>query len=282
MKPHERGVLNTLGKACARPLSLLVANAMTENVARLVEIYWCILLGKGAGTGWAFEAEIKAAQSVIKTSSPILFDIGANQGYWSLLLSQIFPQARIFLFEPQPVCQQIIMDKNIPHATLIPHAVSSTRQSMKLYTPGDASGFASLYPRRESYLQDQQFTWIDVDTVTIDDVIEHYGVKQVDFMKMDVEGHELEVLRGAVKSLRAGIIKALAFEFGSVNINSRTFFHDFWDFLHPLCYSIYRILPSSRLMPIKDYYEDCEYFRGVTNYVAVYDGRLSSGNVSGV
>ena len=39
--------------------------------------------------------------------------------------------------------------------------------------------------------------------------------------------------------------------------------------LSPLGYKIYRILPSSQMMPIKEYYEDCEYFRGVNNYLAV-------------
>ena len=51
MKPHEQTVLNKMGKILAIPLSHLVANSMTEGVARLAEAYWCILLGKGAGTG---------------------------------------------------------------------------------------------------------------------------------------------------------------------------------------------------------------------------------------
>ena len=80
------------------------------------------------------------------------------------------------------------------------------------------------------------------------------------------------------------MIKALTFEFGSGNVNSRTFFRDFWDLLNPLGYKIYRILPSSRMMPIKEYYEDCEYFRGVSNYLAVLqttcreEGRSSNSN----
>jgi hypothetical protein len=99
--------------------------------------------------------------------------------------------------------------------------------------------------------------------------MEKYQLPCVDFMKIDVEGHELAVLNGAIKSLKGRLIKALSFEFGSGNLNSRTFFHDFWDMLTPLGFHIFRILPSSRLMPINKYSEDCEYFRGATNYIAI-------------
>ncbi len=271
MKPHEQGIFNQIGKTLARPLSQLVVNAVTEDWARLFEAYWCILLGKGAGSGWALDAEINAAKSVIQNSSPIIFDVGANNGEWSLLLHKIFPESRIFLFEPQPACQKIIVDKNIPNSQLIPNAVSSETGVVQLYITAENSEIASLHQRQDSYFQQNIFTTVDVETITLDSVIENYGLVCIDFLKMDIEGHELDALKGAIKSLEAGIIKALSFEFGSGNINSRTFFRDFWNLLHPLKYQLYRILPSSRLMPIKDYYEDCEYFRGVTNYIAVLD-----------
>lgn len=269
MKPHEQGIFNQIGKTLASPLSQLFVNAATEDLASLLEAYWCILLGKGAGSGWALEAETNAAKSVIKNSRPVLFDVGANNGEWSLLFHKIFPEAQIFLFEPQPSCQQIIAAKNIPNSELIPKAVSSQSGVVQLYTTAENSEIASLHPRQDSYFQQNVFTPLEVETITLDSVIEHYGLASIDFLKMDIEGHELDALNGATNSLAAQKIKAMSFEFGSGNINSRTFFRDFWDLLHPLKYRIYRILPSSRLMPIKQYYEDCEYFRGVSNYIAV-------------
>lgn len=271
MKLHEPGIFNQIGKKLASPLSQLVANAATEDLARLLEAYWCILLGKGAGTGWALDAEINAAKSVINKSCPVIFDVGANNGEWSFLLHKMFPESRIFLFEPQPACQKNIVEKNIPNSELIPNAVSSEKGIFQLYTTDEISGIASLHPRQDSYFESKIFTSIDVETITLDSVIENYDISCIDFMKMDIEGHELDGLKGATKSLKKRIIKAISFEFGSGNINSRTFFRDFWNLLYPLKYQIYRVLPSSRLMPIKEYYEDCEYFRGVTNYIAVLD-----------
>jgi FkbM family methyltransferase len=212
MQVHEQTIFNRIGKTLAEPLSLVVANSRTEGFARLMEAYWCILLGKGAGTGWAIEAEINAAKSVINHSSPIIFDVGANNGEWSLLLHRVYPQSRIFLFEPQPACQKIIENKNIPNSLLIPKAVSSSAEhSVKFYASGDTSGIASLHQRRDSYFNDKDFTLINVNTVTIDDFVREHNLARVDFMKMDIEGHELDALKGAIESLESRVIKALSF-----------------------------------------------------------------------
>lgn len=270
MKPHERTFANRIGKSLAIPLSRLAVSSMTEGVVRLVEAYLCILQGKGAGSGWSLETEIKAALTQINNSTPVVFDVGANVGKWSLLLRKHFPDARIFLFEPQQACQKAISNLNIPNSVLIPKVASSaTGQIVQLFSDADTSEKAAVHQRRDSYFSSSTFTPTDVETVTIDDVVRLHEIARVDFMKIDVEGHELDVLLGAKESLASRRIKAFSFEFGSGNINSRTFFHDFWDLIVPLGYKIYRILPSSRLMPIREYYEDCEYFRGVTNYIGV-------------
>jgi hypothetical protein len=70
-------------------------------------------------------------------------------------------------------------------------------------------------------------------------------------------------------SLRAGTIRALSFEFGLNNIESRTFFRDFWDLLVPFGFSIFRIAPGGNLIQIHEYREELEYFKIVSNYVAV-------------
>jgi len=269
MKAHEKGILNSIGKSLASPLSRLVANSATEGLARIVDAYWSVLLGKGAGAGWALATEIEAAKSSIKSNTPILFDVGANSGEWAAEMVRNFPDAKLYLFEPQPRCQQILRERKIANAVLVPKAVGHKEEHALLHTTAEITGIASFHERRDSYFQDQTFKSIEVEITTIDEVISTYGIETVDFMKMDIEGHELEALKGAQKNLAKHTIRALSFEFGSGNVNSRTFFHDFWDLLQPLGYDIYRILPSSRLMKISEYYEDCEYFRGVTNYIAI-------------
>jgi FkbM family methyltransferase len=260
---------NKMAKALAKPLSGLVANRVTYDLARLAGVYWSILLGKGAGSGWDLASEIKATHYAVRSSAPVVFDVGANKGHWALMLQQEFPTARLFLFEPQLACREIISKAGLRDYTLIPKAVSARcGDRVQMFTSGPASQVASLHERRDTYFSAASFTSFEVETVTIDSVIDQYQLTSVDFLKMDIEGHELEALKGAQKGLASGVIKALAFEFGSGNINSRTFFHDFWDFLIPLGFRIHRILPFG-LHAIHEYDEDCEYFRGVTNYVAI-------------
>lgn len=106
--------------------------------------------------------------------------------------------------------------------------------------------------------------------VTLDSVIASERIEFVDFAKLDIEGHELFALRGAREALAERRIGALSFEFGSGNVNSRTFFRDYWDLLIPAGFRISRITPGGRRVPVPVpvYYEDLEYFRGVSNYVA--------------
>ena len=86
---------------------------------------------------------------------------------------------------------------------------------------------------------------------------------------MDLEGHELFALNGATTALKLGYIKALSFEFGAGNVNSRTFFRDFWELLTPLGFELRRICPGGVTVPVREYYEDLEFFRGVSNYVGI-------------
>src|SRR4028118_290151 len=226
MKVSEPNLFNKFGKLLAPPLSFIVANSVTANFTNLLEAYLSILLGKGAGTGWARGAEIAAVKLAISRSNAILFDVGANRGEWSSLCHQLYPEANFFLFEPQPACQKIILDLNIPNSILIPKAVSSKTTQVELYSDSPTSGIASLYQRQESYFKNKKFTSLAVDTITIDEIVAEYNLEYIDFIKIDIEGHELEALKGAGKSLASGMIKALTFEFGSGNLNSRTFFRD--------------------------------------------------------
>lgn len=63
----------------------------------------------------------------------------------------------------------------------------------------------------------------------------------VDILKIDTEGHELAVLRGAHGLLARGAVGYIQFELGVANLDTRTFLKDFVDLLEP-GYRIYRIL----------------------------------------
>lgn len=67
--------------------------------------------------------------------------------------------------------------------------------------------------------------------------------------------------------LKAGNIHAIQFEFGGCNLDSRTYFRDFWNLLHD-DFAIYRIMKDG-FVPIKNYDERLEIF-SCTNFFCLY------------
>lgn len=82
---------------------------------------------------------------------------------------------------------------------------------------------------------------------------------------MDIEGHELKALIGFGRSIHS--IKVIQFEFGGCNIDSRTFFQDFYYFFKNQNFDLFRITPLG-LFSVRDYRERDEYFT-TTNYIGV-------------
>ena len=93
-------------------------------------------------------------------------------------------------------------------------------------------------------------------------------IYQIDLLKIDVEGHELDVLAGATGLLGSGRVGMVMFEFGGCNIDTRTFFQDFYYLLTGKGMSMFRISPSGYCCPVREYSELLEQFR-TTNFLAL-------------
>jgi len=90
------------------------------------------------------------------------------------------------------------------------------------------------------------------------------GSENIDFVKLDIEGHELDALNGFGDALK--FIKVIQFEFGGCNIDTRTFWQDFWYFFTENNFVLYRITPFG-ITKIKKYRELDEFF-STTNFLA--------------
>ena len=265
--PANPKTLRSMGRRIAPILARALTRQPWLNYLRWSETYLALLQGKGAGDGWDLKAEVEAAAKFVPGNKPVVFDVGANVGNWSKLFLDQRPDAKLFLFEPASACQAAIAGLHLSNARLIGAAVGRTKGTARLHTCDPTAEIASLYARRNS--PELKFSSMEVPVVRLDDVIEELQIETVDFLKMDIEGAEIDALHGAMVSLRAGTIRALSFEFGLNNIESRTFFRDFWDLLVPFGFSIFRIAPGGNLIQIHEYREELEYFKIVSNYVAV-------------
>jgi FkbM family methyltransferase len=271
MEPHDAGGFGRLGKRVAPALARVANMQRTRNPTRLLAIYLDILQGKGSGTGWDMTGEVSAALAFLRdVADPVIVDIGANEGEWTRGIWQELHRGRYYAYEPQQACGARLTNLPVPGLTLIQSAVSDRVGQINLYSDFAGSGLASFYQRAETYFDSP--TQVELVPVTIvDEELKAQGLDHVDFMKIDVEGAELQVLKGAQHSLQTRAIHSFSFEFGSANIYSRVFFREIWDIVADHSYSLWRIAPGGRLIPIPAYREDLEHFRGVSNYIASVD-----------
>ncbi len=129
--------------------------------------------------------------------------------------------------------------------------------------PGSPLG--SLYERQLDHLEISVAKTEDVVVTTADDYAAVHQISHVDLLKVDAEGHELHVLRGAERLLAEERVGLVQFEFGGTNIDSRTFLRDFYELLEPR-YELHRVLGDG-VYPIGPYRETSEIFT-TTNFLA--------------
>jgi hypothetical protein len=98
------------------------------------------------------------------------------------------------------------------------------------------------------------------------------GGRRLDIVKLDIEGFELAALRGFGAALQATSV--LQFEFGGCNVDTRTFFRDFWFFFESFGFEIYRITPLGLERLLR--YRDSDECFTTTNYLARNPGLRSS------
>ena len=148
--------------------------------------------------------EPSVAEALIRTVRPghVVYDMGANLGYWTLVASRLAgPDGRVVAFEPVPWCAEAVAANialnDLRQAQVRAEAVSDTTGQARLLVVGNAdhSLLASLGSHPNT--RDE----IAVATVAIDDLVAAGTLPPPDVVKIDTEGAELLVLAGMRKTI---------------------------------------------------------------------------------
>ncbi len=233
----------------------------------LLERIAAYLQGKGWG-GTTYQKEFGAVVSLLSNSKPTLcIDIGGNRGKYTEQILKKFPDCKIVIFEPAKINVNKLKEKfaNNDKVIIEKFAISSKIGKQTLFSNSEGSGMASLTKRRlDHYKIDFNYNEI-VNTIRFEDYwINKLESQKINFCKIDVEGHEFDVLNTFGKAIN--FVDVIQFEFGGTNIDTRTFFQDYWYFFKKYNFQLYRMSPMG-LVPVNIYKEIEEFFL-ITNYLA--------------
>ena len=135
----------------------------------------------------------------------VIFDVGANVGTWTLLAKALYPAAQIHAFEPLSMhtekFRQLTKGLDGVHLHEIGLGSQPARTVMKVTDFSDASSLLPLTETGKKRWHLEQVEEVPIQVERLDDWVARHQLSAPDLIKLDVQGFELEVLRGAEKSL---------------------------------------------------------------------------------
>ena len=205
----------------------------------------------------------------------VAFDVGARIGDWSkgfLDTAAKRPNGyEIHAFEPVPESRAQIETSFVEqiargdvHINAI--ALSDEAGTVPIYVPHLIAGTSTLHP--DSAINYERVLQVAVGTV--DEYCRINSIGQIDLLKVDTEGNDLRVIRGAMELLKRGRIGVLQFEYNHHWIFSRAYMKDVYDLIRGTPYRIAKICPGSLEIYVEWHLELERFFE--TNYALVHEG----------
>ncbi len=197
----------------------------------------------------------------------VVIDVGAHAGQFSKLFAKMAPRGRVYAFEPSAYARSILTRSlafnRLNHVKVVPVGLSDAPGELILHTPIKARGGLGFGIAHFGDDGEDSRDTLDqiVPLTTLDAFAQQEGLSRLDFLKADVEGWEVSVLKGGLATL-AKHRPALFLEISDASLaRAGAKPTDIWDILRPLGY---RALRAPDFVAVDGY-------AGVEDYLFVAD-----------
>lgn len=205
-------------------------------------------------------------KKISKLNPSTIFDVGANKGSYTELVKRYCPEAEIHCFEPvEETFEKLkIFTKNF-NKVILNNAGLYSEETSLLINKYPSHTHASIYPIQHVHYQKTGEEKINL--MSGDFYLKSKHINTLDLLKLDVEGSELEVLKGFNNTLNQRKIRIIQFEYGYINIITKNLLIDYYELLESKGYIIGKLYPKT--VAFRTYQYKYEDFIG-PNMIAVH------------
>lgn len=210
--------------------------------------------------------ELRILRIINDLQPRVIFDIGANKGEWSRLVSQMNPSCIIHAFEIVPSTYEELLrsTRNLANVERNNYGLSDKEGVLSVSLGRDSSTATGCRIRTMRFHNEYYYKEIRCKVRKASDYMNERNLKFIDYAKIDVEGMDFRVIKGFGNQLPK--VRALQFEYGIFNISSHDLLADFYRHLNKYGFVVGKIFP--RCVKFCEYHFDMENFHG-SNYIAV-------------
>jgi FkbM family methyltransferase len=216
-------------------------------------------------TGEEFLLKHYLPKALAGIKTPTLLDVGANTGSYSMLLRSNFPMANIHAFEPHPTTfKGLIGNLKDSRVSCVNKGLSNICEDSKIFERkgNETSEHNSLYKGALTKNPDEELQVRSIQLTSLDAYMKSEGVGEIHFLKIDTEGHELAVLKGAAKALKDSSIKLIQIEFNEMNLVSHSTMRDIRGMLPG--FDFFRLSPRGLIkLPDLSLYQEIYQFQNI-------------------